>query len=269
MAGTLNGRRIVLAESRELDLLARMVESEGGEAIRCPLVAITEAREPAAVSAWLRRFVERPCDDLVVLTGEGLRRLAATARDAGIEDSFRHALAAVRKVTRGPKPAKALRELGLEPELRAAEPTTAGVIKTLSAQDLRDHRISVQLYPDAKSDPVDFLTTAGARPDPVLPYAYASEAETGRVVAVIERMARERIDVIAFTSSAQVRRLFAVAQEGGREAELRATLARIKVAAVGPVVAAELQSRGVTVAITPASSFFMKPLIRAIAEAVA
>jgi uroporphyrinogen-III synthase len=269
MAGALNGVRIVLGESRELDLLARMVENEGGEAIRCPLVAIVEARDPAAVAAWLNRFVGEPCDDLILLTGEGLGRLAAAARDAGIADPFRCALAAARKITRGPKPVKALRDLGLEPDLRAAEPTTAGVIAALSAEDLRDRRMGVQLYPDAKNELLDFLTSAGARPDPVVPYAYASEAETGRVVAVIERMARERIDVIAFTSSSQVRRLFAVAEESGREPELRAALARIKVAAVGPVVAAELEGRGVAVAVTPAGNFFMKPLIRAIAESVA
>src|SRR5690348_11300554 len=231
MAGALNGRRIVLGESRELDLLARMVENEGGEAIRCPLVAIIEARDPAGVAAWLRRFIDKPCDDLILLTGEGLSRLAATAHHAGIADPFRCAVAAARKITRGPKPAKALRELGLEPDLRAAEPTTAGIIAALSPENLRDRRIGVQLYPDAKSDLVDFLSGAGARPDPVVPYAYASETETGRVAAVIERMARERIDVIAFTSSSQVRRLFAVAQETGRETELRAALARIKVAA--------------------------------------
>jgi uroporphyrinogen-III synthase len=43
MSGPLANRRIALAECRELDLLARMLEREGAEAARCPLVAIRDA----------------------------------------------------------------------------------------------------------------------------------------------------------------------------------------------------------------------------------
>ncbi|MGO8917221.1 MAG: uroporphyrinogen-III synthase [Stellaceae bacterium] len=270
MGGALDGRRIVVPETRELELLARMIEAEGGEAIRCPLVAIVDAPDPAPVLAWLRRFEETPCDDLILLTGEGLRRLHALARGAGVEAGFLRALAAARTITRGPKPAKALRELGLEPHLRAEEPTTDGVIATLGQADLHGRRIGVQLYPDTPdSRLVDFLAAAGATPDPVLPYAYAAKAEARRVIEVIELMAGGGIDVIAFTSSPQVRRLFEVAKAAACDAKLGTALARTKVAAVGPVVAAELRGRGMTVAIESRDAFFMKPLVRAIAAAVA
>ena len=267
MAKALSGRRIVVPETRELDLLARMLEAEGGEVVRCPLVAIVDAPDPAPVAAWLRRFVAAPADDLILLTGEGLRRLNSAATALGENHGFVRALAKSRKITRGPKPAKALRELGLEPDLRAEEPTTAGVIAALGAQNLQGRRVGVQLYPDnANRQLLDFLVRAGAAPDPVLPYAYASKEAAGRVVEVIELMAGGGIDVIAFTSSPQVRRFFAVAREANREATLQAALARTRVAAVGPVVAAELKTRGINVAIAPDSSYFMKPLVRAIAS---
>jgi uroporphyrinogen-III synthase len=267
MPGSLSDCRIVVPETRELDLLARMIEAEGGAVIHCPLVAIVDAPDPAPVLSWLQRFSDEPCDDLILLTGEGLRRLHAAAQTAGRADEFLRALAPVRKITRGPKPAKALRELGLEPDLRASEPTTEGIVATLAPLDLRGRRIGVQLYPD-NPNPIllDFLAGAGARADVVLPYAYASKAETGRIIDVIAMMADGRADVIAFTSSPQVRRVFEVAQTEGIETRLRAALARIRVAAIGPVVAAELAARGVAVAIAPTEAFFMKPLIRAIAE---
>ena len=270
MQESLSGRRIVVPETRELDLLAQMIEAEGGSVIRCPMVAIIDAPDPEPVTIWLRRFIAEPCDDLILLTGEGLRRLYAAAAADGDAEPFRQALAHPRKITRGPKPAKALRELGLEPDLRAADPTTEGIIAVLSSQDLAERRIGVQLYPDNPNRKLlDFLEQAGARPDPVLPYAYASGADAGRVLATIDRMAAGEVDAIAFTSSPQVRRLFEVARTAGRETELRDALARTRVAAVGPVVAAELHSRGIPVAIAPADAFFMKPLVRAIAASFA
>jgi uroporphyrinogen-III synthase len=270
MQGSLTGRRVVLPETRELDRLARLIEAEGGEAIRCPLVAIIDAPDPAPVLAWLERFIREPCDDLILLTGEGLRRLHAAARAAGIEEGFLKALAPPRKITRGPKPAAALRALGLEPDLRATEPTTEGVIATLAAENLRERRVGVQLYPDNPNPRlIDFLAEAGAHADAVVPYAYASAADAARVAEIIDRMAAGEVDIIAFTSSPQVRRLFEVAQKSGRAATLTVALDRTLVAAVGPVVAAELEARQVKVAIAPEAAFFMKPLVRAIAAAVA
>ena len=72
------------------------------------------------------------------------------------------------------------------------------------------------------------------------------------------------MDAIAFTSTPQVARLFAVAP-----AELvSAALARTLVAAVGPVVAEALGRHGVTPRLVPEESFFLKPLTTALEEAL-
>ena len=258
----LSGRRIALPESRELDRLARMLEEQGAETLRCPMVAIRDAPDPAPVRDWLERF---PFDDLVLFTGEGLRRLHGFAQRFDVERAFLDGLRETRKITRGPKPERALRELGLKSDLRAAEPTTDGLIATLSPHDLRGRRIGVQLYPNMPDTKfTDFLQEAGAEADPVLPYVYASAADNEEVVALIDRMATGGVDVIAFTSSPQVRRLFEVATATGREETLRTALRQIAIAAVGPVVAGELQRRGLSVTITPEHSYFMKPLVSAI-----
>src|SRR5271154_3871528 len=98
----LAGRRIAILEHRELDRLGGMLEAQGAMALRCPLVAIADAPDPAPVLAWLNRFVAVPPDDLVLMTGEGLRRLIGFAERAGLEPAFRGALGRVRMVTRGP-----------------------------------------------------------------------------------------------------------------------------------------------------------------------
>jgi uroporphyrinogen-III synthase len=264
MTEELSGRRIVVPETRELGQLVRMLQERGAEAVPCPMIAIRDAPDPTPVEAWLRRFADGACDDLVLMTGEGLRRLLGFARRLSLEPAFLNALGATRKVTRGPKPVRALREIGLAADVPADEPTTEGVIAALGRHNLSGRRVGVQLYPDNVNERLlKFLKGAGAESDPVLPYVYASESDDARVIAVIAEMAAGRIDAIAFTSAAQVRRFRDVARASGREAELLQGFERIAVAAVGPIVAAELEALGVEVNIMPRdNTFFMKPLVR-------
>ncbi|MBS0389419.1 MAG: uroporphyrinogen-III synthase, partial [Proteobacteria bacterium] len=100
------------------------------------------------------------------------------------------------------------------------------------------------------------LRGAGAEPRCVAPYVYADAADAAAVRALLLRLRSGEVDAIAFTSQAQVARLFAVAEP----VEVQAALAATQVAAVGPVVAAALRERGVTVGAMPESSWFMKPL---------
>src|SRR5579883_1151184 len=238
MSGELAGRRIIVPETRELALLVRMLEERGAECLACPLVAIRDAPDPEPVAAWIGRFIASPCDDLILLTGEGLRRLVALAERRGVRDGFVAALAASRRITRGPKPVRALREIGLDADLSAEQPTSDGVIRLLSRLDLKNRRVGVQLYPDSAHEALlGHLRTAGASVDPVLPYVYASSAEDAAVVAAIDEMAAGKADAVAFTSAPQVRRLSAVAEKSGRAEALRHGLARVVVAAIGPVAA--------------------------------
>jgi uroporphyrinogen-III synthase len=264
----LAGRRIALLEHRELDRLGRMLEEQGAETLRCPLVAIVDAPDPAPVRAWIERAIAAPFDDLVLMTGEGLRRLRGAAERAGLEPGFCEAVARMRTITRGPKPARALREIGLNPGLRAETPTTEGVIATLSAGELAGRRIGIQLPPDAPPRLADFLREAGALLNPVEPYAYMPRADRAEIVALIEEMTAGRVDAIAFTSAPQVARLFAAAADAGEDGRLLAALRATPIAAVGPVVAGELARRGLEVAIMPRDSFFMKPLVSAIVAAL-
>ena len=263
---TLAGRTIAVPETRELDVFATMLERRGATVLRCPLVAILDAPDPAPVLDWLRWFAGGACDDLILLTGEGLRRLLACIdqNEPPLRDDFVAQLARVRKITRGPKPARALRELGLKSDIAAESPTTAGVIASLAAEHLAERNVGVQLYgtePNALL--IDFLQGAGARVRTVAPYIYATKSDDAAVGALLDRMSRGEVDAIAFTSGAQVDRLFAMAPVE----QVQAALARTRVAAVGPIVADALARRSVQVASMPQDSFFMKPLTSALEAA--
>ncbi|QPF82931.1 uroporphyrinogen-III synthase [Bradyrhizobium genosp. L] len=271
MADRLNGYRILILETREEAQFSRLLTEQGADVVQCPMFTIHDAPDPAPIEAWIRHAIERPLDDLVLMTGEGLRRLMAVVRRLSLEAEFVGSLSQTRKFARGPKPGRALREIGLEPQVTTEKPTSEGVIEMLSKLDLKGHRLGLQLYPDKDHAAlINAIKAQGAEVDTVLPYVYDAQAADANIVTAIEEMARGRIDAIALTSSGQVRRLIDVAKAHGCEAELREGLKQTPIASVGPVVSDELQAHGLRTDIAPADgAFFMKPLISAMATALA
>lgn len=65
-----------------------------------------------------------------------------------------------------------------------------------------------------------------------------------------------------------MRRLFEVAAAKQCEQALRAGLRRMRIAAVGPVVAEELRRQGIEASIIPDRAYFMKPLVSATVTAL-
>ncbi len=271
MADKLSGYRILILETREEAQFSRLLTEQGADVLQCPMFAIHDAPDPAPVEAWIRRFIEKPCDDLVLMTGEGLRRLMKLARRTGCDADFVTALGQARKFARGPKPGRALREIGLEPEVTTEKPTSEGVADMLSRLDLRGHRLGLQLYPDKDHGAlIGAITAQGAEVDTVLPYVYDAKAADANIVTAIEEMAQGKVDAIALTNLGQVRRLIEAARTSGYEDRLREGLARTPIASVGPAVSDELKSHGLRTDIYPANdAFFMKPLISAMAAELA
>jgi uroporphyrinogen-III synthase len=267
MADRLNGYRILILETREEAQFSRLLAEQGADVLQCPMFTIHDAPDPTPIEAWIRRIIDKPFDDLVLMTGEGLRRLMKVARRINVDQDFVTALGKARKFARGPKPGRALREIGLEPQVTTEKPTSDGIIEMLSRVDLRGHRVGLQLYPDKDHGVlIGAITAQGAKVDSVLPYVYDAQAADANIVTAIDEMASARIDAIALTNLGQIRRLIEVARAHGYEARLHEGLAKTPIASVGPAVSDELKSHGLRTDIYPANdAFFMKPLISAMA----
>jgi len=271
MADRLNGTRILILETREEAQFSKLLAEQGAEVVQCPMFTIEDAPDPSPVEAWIRRAIDKPFDDLVLMTGEGLRRIMKLAVARGHDQALVPALARSRKFTRGPKPGKALREVGLEAQQTTEKPTTEGVIEMLGKLDLKGHRLGLQLYPDKDHSALTgALSAQGAEVDSVLPYVYDSKAADANIIIAIDDMAEGRIDSIALTNLGQVRRLIEAAKAHGSEAKLRAGLERTLIASVGPAVSGELTAHGLRTDVSPADeAYFMRPLISAMATALA
>ncbi|MDO8287912.1 MAG: uroporphyrinogen-III synthase [Parvibaculum sp.] len=262
----LDGLKILIPESRELDLFASMLEAESATVLRCPLVSILDLEDPTEALAWIDSFIAAPFDDLVLLTGEGLRRLLKLcASDETRLEKFKAALAKTRTITRGPKPARALREIGLAPILAAATPTSLGVLESLEGEDLKGRRIGVQLYPgDGAQHLITSLKERGADVIAITPYRYATQSEAAKVADMIRAIIARDIGMIAFTSTPQIDRLISVARDIGQESAFLSAMKETPIASIGPVVDNVLEAHGLKPTVRPESSFHMKPLVRAI-----
>ena len=263
----LKGKRIAVPEMRELEIFASLLERRGAEVLRCPLVTIYDTPHSAQVLAFAVRIAEGGFDDFVLITGEGLTRILSciNKHDPALQERFIAGLQKVRTITRGPKPARVLRSLGLKSNIEATEPTSEGVIEALKPLDLAGRRVALQLYgndPNVKL--TRFLQERGVELTTVAPYVYGNAADDATVKSLLERMAAGEVDAIAFTSKLQIERL--VNQQPA--ALVRRALTRTKIAAVGPIVAEAIRAAGFEVASSPEHSWFMKPLVVALSESL-
>jgi uroporphyrinogen-III synthase len=270
MSKRLSGTRILILEAREEAQFARLLAEQGAEVLQCPIFTIREAPDPVLVEGWIKRCIQVPHDDLVLTTGEGLRRLITAARRISLDRAFIAAIGKSRIVARGPKPGSALREIGLDATITTDKPTSEGIAETLAQLDLDGHRLGLQLFPDRDhSVLVGKITAQGGHVDPIRPYIYDGSAAESDILRAIGQMADGQVDAIALTSSGQIRRLVDVARIHRCEEKLRIGLGRTKIASVGPVVSNELKAHGLRTDIMPANdAFFMKPLILAIASSL-
>lgn len=259
----LAGRRVALPETRELEVLEGLFQRRGAEVFRCPLVGIVDSPEDEEVTGWLEAFIDKPPDLLILMTGEGVRRLLGfIGRSELSHAGFIRALKATTIVARGPKSVRALRLLGVSPAHAPAEATTDGIIRLLDDVELRGKRVGVQLYGDEPNETLmHYLKDRGALFSVVAPYRYVPASADGVTVELIAELAAGTIDVIVFTSKTQVDRLFGMAAKSGKQAELEAGLERTRIAAIGPIVVQTLTALGWQCDIAPPDRNFMKPLV--------
>lgn len=265
LSSSLQNKVVAVPESRQLDILADLFERRGARVLRIPLVSILDNPDASPVNQWLADFIHSPADYLIIMTGEGLRRLLGFARRSHCYDEFVAQLDRINKICRGPKPGRVLRELGMKPEYLGKQPTTGGIINTLDDFPLQQRSVAVQLYgQEPNTRLIDYLKQRQAQVSTVAPYIYASDTDTERVQVFLYELISGSVDVISFTSQPQFKRLLEVAKQSDMESDLFAALEKMTIAAIGPVVREHLLSHGIRVDVTPVDSFFMKPLVSAI-----
>ncbi len=240
----LRGLRVLAFESRRAVELRRLLESRGAEVVSAP--AIREIPlDSALIETVLHEFEGGHIEILLLLTGVGTRTLVnalATHRDSEtVLDWLRRIPIAVR----GPKPVAALREFGLEPRVRAAEPNTwRELLAVLDAElPVAGKRVAVQEYGRPPIELLEGLAARGARVLRVPVYRWALPEDLAPLRAGIAALLCGRVDVAVFTTAVQFDHLLEVAA-AEREMVL-AALRRVVVASIGPTASQALRGLGI------------------------
>jgi uroporphyrinogen-III synthase len=247
--------RIALPSASDLDAAARLIHEHGGVVQRFSLTGAPGAARP--FERWLAELLAGEFDDVVFLSGQGVRLLVEFARQVDGEEELIRILSQLRKVARGPKALLALRECGLQADLHSPLMGLDKLCDTLDTLDLRARVVGV-VPSDREGVVVAALTRKGAI---VRALAHSNEIDA-EAAQLIDALLGHALEAIVWSSPVQIERLWEVVRARGQLAELEAALSACRVVAIGAAVALELGQRGVRIDAEVERSSFVRPRLR-------
>ena len=252
---------VVCFESRRAVEMAGLVERYGGVPVAAPALREVKlgASEPAiaeAVIAFARDLAAGAFEVVVLMTGVGTRALAEDVAPVLDRAAFAAALGRVpHLVVRGPKPALALRDLGLAKASFEVvpEPNTWREVAAaaLARRPLAGLRVAVQEHGAPSVELYDALRAAGAVVTPVAVYKWALPEDTAPLRSALHAIAEGSARIALFTSRAQVEHAFDLAAEEGVADAVRDALRGGVVASIGPVCSEALRAEGIAPDLEP------------------
>jgi uroporphyrinogen III methyltransferase / synthase len=248
------GQRIVVTRSRaQASELVAQLEELGAEAIEAPAIRI----EPPADPRPLREAVKNLAafDWIVVTSTNGADALFDTM---AAENLDARALAGRRVAAIGPATAEKLLGFGIRADLVPETFTGAAVAEAMvRAGNLGGKSVLLPRADIAPKELVDALAARGAKVTEVTAYRTVIDFANHDVVS--ERLARNEIDWVTFTSSSTVRNFL------GAISPDRVKAARVRVASIGPTTSATLREAGLEPTVE-AASYTIPGLVDAIVK---
>ncbi|MFQ5692954.1 MAG: uroporphyrinogen-III synthase [Nitrospinota bacterium] len=255
-SGGFQGLRVVAFESRMADEMGRLIARHGGEAMVAPSVREVPLEENEAAFAFAEKLFAGEIGLIIFLTGVGTRTLAECLMTRYPRERVVEALSAVDVVARGPKPVKALRDLGVPITLTVPEPNTwREILQALDESEevrpLRGTGVAVQEYGAPNPSFLKGLEDRGGRVTRVPVYRWTLPEDTAPLRGVLRAVVEGKAEVALFTNAIQVEHVLAVAAEEGIEGPLRDAFGKMVIASVGPTCSEALRARGIPVDLEP------------------
>jgi len=246
------GLCVLALESRRAREIAKLIANLGGVPIVAPSVREVPLESNQEALEFARRLAAGEVDMIIFTTGVGVKALASAVEKVCPRDELSRYLNGVVVVARGPKPAVALRELGVSISLTVPEPNTWRDLLALLDQSkntfpVAGRRVAVQEYGVTNPELSAGLQERGAIVTLVNVYQWALPEDLGPLERAVESIISGDVHVLLVASSVQIRHLFEVAETMTKAEPLREALSRVVITSIGPLTSEELRGRGLSV----------------------
>ena len=251
-----NGLRVAAFESRRRDEMQRMIEKFGGVPFVSPSLREVPIGENREAIDFAYRVITGQINIAIFLTGVGFKHLLAAIEKHVDKQRFLDALSDITTIVRGPKPVAAMRDVGLTPTFRAAEPNTWREVLQLIDQQVpvANQIVGLQEYGITNRSLVAGLEARGAQVATVRVYQWDLPEDTQPLIDNIRAIVAGDRDVLMFTSAHQVVNVLRIAAELNLEDLFRQQLSRCVVASIGPTTSEMLQQLDFPVDLEPEHS---------------
>jgi len=248
----LENKRVVIAGTRKTDEISKIISNQGGIPLLRPSQGTTRL-DDSNIEGEISKLLAGSYDWLIFTTGIGLTILLETAEKMQKKDEFISKLEESKIAARGYKTVNVLKTLGITPIVRDDDGSTAGLVRSLSKCEkfVKGTRVALQLHGDPAPLLIKFLEENEATFHEILPYIHTPPSEDV-IDLLLSEIIEGSIDAVSFTSTPQVRFLFAHADKKGQTTMLLNQFENNVVAlAVGKVTAQALKEHGVNRVIFP------------------
>ncbi len=261
------GLQVLAFENRRASELAELIRQRGGVPTVTPaLREVTPCKNPEAVD-FANRVITGQVDVIIFTTGEGVLRLMEQVERHVDRQRFIAAVGDIVTVVRGPKPAEALRGLGIEPTHATSEPHTWREI--LQAIDrhvpIANHTIGLQEYGEPNASLLAGLEARGATVITLRLYHWELPEDTAELSAALKQIADGKVDAALFTTSHQLVNVLNLAQRTGMAEQVRQGLRAAVIGSIGPDTSAMIRQHDLPVDVQPEHPT-MAALVNAVAE---
>lgn len=250
------GLAVASFESRMSDLMAQNIIKHGGLPMVAPsLQEIPLTQNPEAF-AFGEKLIRGEIRVVIFMTGVGTRMLIEILATRYPQDQILKELSKLTVVARGPKPVKALRDLGVPITITVPEPNTwFEILETLDLSrksiSLEAKTVAIQEYGEPNEELIDGLKKRRAKVIRVPVYRWALPDDTRPLVQAITEISEGKVKFALFTSANQIKNVIRVAAEKGLEKKFREAMGHVVVASVGPVCSEALVENGFSVDFEP------------------
>jgi uroporphyrinogen-III synthase len=165
-------------------------------------------------------------------------------------EAFAEGLRKITVVARGPKPAAALREMGVAPALIAPEPNTWREVLGVT-EGRPERRIAVQEYGRTNPNLIQGLQARGACVTTVRVYQWTLPEDTEPLRTAVRELAAGKFAAVLFTTAVQINHLMRVAEEEEFADQVLGRLGAVFVGSIGPTTSEALEEFGVRVTMEP------------------